>query len=135
MSEQIINSRQSLEAYKKYLDAQFEKDKYLRATLKTGKQRSLTQNASLHLFCQMLADALNDAGLDMQKVLSQGTSIPWSAEKVKEDIWRKVQQAALGKKSTVKLERTEVSVIYDIINRHISTSFGIFVPFPCKDDL
>ena len=66
MSEAIINSRESLEAYKVFLDAQFEKHKHLRLTVKTGKQRSQTQNAALHLFCSQLADALNDAGFDFR---------------------------------------------------------------------
>lgn len=135
MSEQIINSRQSLEAYKAFLDAQFEKNRYLRVTVKTGKQRTLSQNAAIHLFCQMLANALNDAGLDMQKTLAEGTSIPWDADKVKTDIWKKVQEAALGKKSTTRLDVSEVITVYDIINRHISSTFGVFVAFPSKDTM
>ena len=76
MSEQIINSRQSLEAYKAHLDAQFEKHRYLRVDAKTGKQRTLTQNASLHLYCQHVAIALNDAGWDMKRFVRDEFEIP-----------------------------------------------------------
>ncbi len=132
MAEQILNSKKSLDDYKAFLDAQFEKHKYLRVTSKTGKQRTLTQNSALHLYCTMLSDAFNDAGLDMLEVLAEGTSIPWSAEKVKDDIWRKVQIASIGKKSTADLDTNEVGIVYDIVNRHIGSTFGIFVPWPSK---
>ena len=131
----IINSEQSLNAYMDHLRSQFNNHKYLRVKLNTGKQRTLTQNAALHKYCDLLSKALNDAGLDMQTVLAEGTSIPWSEAKVKEDIWRTVQIAATGKKSTTELLASEVSQIYEIVNRHISSTFGIFVPFPSKDEV
>ena len=77
--------------------------------MKSAKTRTLTQNSSIHKYCAMLSEAFNAAGLDMQTVLAEGTSIPWSEAKVKEDIWRTVQIAALGKKST-----TELNTNYDI---------------------
>lgn len=129
----IINSEQSLNAYIEHLKAQFGKHKYLRVSVANGKQRTLTQNAALHKYCELLAESLNDAGLDMQTVLAEGTSIPWSEEKVKDDIWRKVQIALTGKKSTRDLLKEEVSKIYDVVNRHIGSTFGVFIPFPSKD--
>ena len=114
MSEDIINSKQSLEAYKAYLDAQFEKHKHLRVTVKTGKQRSLTQNASLHLFCQMLADALNEAGFDMKKTLKPEIDIPWTMESVKQSLWKPVQQAVIDQKSTTEALRAEYGKVYEV---------------------
>ena len=40
MAEDIINSKQSLDAYKAHLDMMFEKHKYLRMDMKKGKQRT-----------------------------------------------------------------------------------------------
>jgi len=131
----LIENTASLEAYIDHLRVRFKKDKRIKVEVKSAKNRTLTQNASLHKYCAMLATALNEAGLDMQTVLAEGTSIPWSEAKVKEDIWRTVQKAALGKESTTKLETHEVSKVYDIVNRHISETFGVFVPFPSKDNL
>lgn len=131
----IINSEQSLNAYIDHLKSQFEKHKYLRVSISTGKQRTLTQNASIHKYCSLLAESFNDAGLDMQAVLSEGTSIPWSEEKVKDDIWRKVQIALTGKKSTRDLLKEEVGQVYEVVNRHISSTFGLFVPFPSKENM
>ena len=36
---------------------------------KTEKQRTIQQNRALHLYFQLIADRLNDAGLDMRVVL------------------------------------------------------------------
>lgn len=134
MSEKIINSRQSLDAYKAFLDAQFEKDHYLRITLKTGKQRTLTQNASLHLFCQHLADALNDAGFDFRTFVREGYPVPFNEDLVKNFIWRPIQKAMTGKDSTTKPERHEYAKIYDVVNLKLA-EHGIFVAWPCKETM
>ena len=133
MAEQIINSRQSLEAYKAHLDAQWEKHRYLRVDAKTGKTRTLTQNAALHLYCSHVADALNDAGLDMQTVLKEGTEIPWSGYSVKEHMWKVVQKAMTGHASTTKPETIQYGPIYDVISRHLSQTHGLFISWPSKD--
>jgi hypothetical protein len=132
MSEQIINSRQSLEAYKAFLDAQFEKHHYLRVTSKTGKQRTLTQNASLHLFCDFLADALNDAGFDFRTFVREGYPVPFNEVLVKEYLWRPIQKAITGKDSTTKPETHEYAMIYDSLNLKLA-EHGIYVPWPCKE--
>lgn len=133
MSDTLINNQKALDDYIVFLRSKFEKDKSIKVSVKSAKTRTLTQNSSIHKYCALLAEAFNDAGLDMQKVLAEGTSIPWSEDKVKNDIWRVVQVAALGKESTTKLETNEVSKVYDIVNRHISQTFGIFIPFPSRD--
>ena len=133
--ETIINNEKALDDYIVFLRAKFKKDKAVKVSVKSAKARTLTQNASIHKYCELLADAFNDAGLDMQTVLAEGTSIPWSETKVKEDIWRTVQIPLTGKKSTKDLETFEVSQVYDVVNRHISQTFGVFVPFPSKNEM
>jgi len=130
--EQIINSRQSLDAYKAYLDTQFDKHKYLRVTSKTGKQRTLTQNSSLHLFCSMLAAALNDAGFDFRVFIKEGHPVPFNEKLVKDHIWRPIQKAITGKDSTTKPETHEYADIYDALNVKLA-EHGIYVPWPCKE--
>ena len=109
MGDTLINNEKSLEDYIVFLRSKFEKDKAIKVSVKSAKTRTLTQNSSIHKYCALLAEAFNDAGLDMQKVLAEGTSIPWSEDKVKHDIWRVVQVAALGIESTTKLETNDVS--------------------------
>ena len=102
---------------------------------KKVKSRTTRQNAALHLWFTQLADALNDAGFDMKKTLRRGVDIPWSAYNVKECLWRPVQKANLGKKSTMQLDTKEIDIIYDIINREIGQRTGVHVEFPCIDVL
>jgi len=97
--------------------------------VKTGK-RSTKQNAAIHVFFKLLADELNDAGLDMKRTLKEETDIPWSPALVKEFLWKPVQDAAIGKKSTTQLDRAQVSHVYEILTRYLGQKFGVSVPFP-----
>jgi len=98
-------------------------------------KRTLTQNRAIHLYFKWLADALNDAGYDIAATLQEDFQIPWNEHTVKELIWRQVQDVISGKESTSKLDTAEVGQIYEIINRHLSQSKGVSVPFPHYDGL
>lgn len=134
MTEHIINNRQSLEAYKKHLDAEFEKHHYLRMTKKTGRQRTQTQNKALHVFCAQLAKALNDAGFDFRTFVKDGFDVPFTPELVKDYIWRPIQKCVTGKESTTKPETHEYAQIYDVVNLKL-IEHEIFVPWPSKDNI
>lgn len=129
----IVNSDAKLENYIQHLRGQYAEHKYLRCQVKTGKQRSDLQNNSLHLYCTQLAEALNNAGLDMRKVLKPGVEIPWSMLAVKDKLWRPIQESMTGQESTTKPDRDEYPQIYETLNRHIASKFGISVAWPSKD--
>ena len=97
------------------------------------KQRTLTQNNALHLYFDMLAEALNDAGLDMRKTLKHDIEIPWTRENVKNHLWRPIQKALTEKHSTTELDRIEPSQIYEVLNRHLADKFKVHVPFPSEE--
>lgn len=101
---------------------------------KKPKQRTITQNKSLHLYFTQLAEVLNDAGLDMRVILKPEVEIPWTSENVKNHLWRPIQRAYLQKESTTELTTQDIDKIYDIFNRHIS-KFGVFVEFPSIETL
>lgn len=97
---------------------------------KTDK-RSISQNNALHLYFSQLADAFNDAGIDMRKVLKQDAPIPWTGENVKEYLWRPIQKTMLKKESTTQLNKQQdIDKIYDVLNRHLGERFGVHVDFP-----
>ena len=48
------------------MEKMYDDHKYLEISIKAGKQRTNLQNAALHKYLQLLADALNDAGYDMK---------------------------------------------------------------------
>jgi len=81
----------------------------------------------------MLAESLNNAGLDVKKTMRHDVEIPWTESLIKELIWRKVQEAMFDIKSTAKLDTAQVSEVYETINRHISSTFGVNVIFPNKE--
>ncbi len=92
------------------------------------------QFKALHLWFQLLADALNDAGFDQKKVIN--IDIPWSAYAVKEYLWRPTQIKMLGKKSTTRLTRNEIDPIFEVISKEIGLRCsGLYVPFPSKEGL
>lgn len=93
------------------------------------KLRSQQQNRALHLYFEMIARTLNDAGLDMRAVLKPEVEIPWSKESVKEFLWRPVQKIMLRKESTTELERKDIDTVFDVVNAHLA-KHGVRQPFP-----
>jgi len=95
------------------------------------EKRTLQQNSALHLFFRLLADELNNAGLDMRQVLLPSVEIPWTPANIKEYLWRPIQTAYTGKNSTTDLDKIkEISDVYEILNRHLGEKFGVHVEFP-----
>ena len=98
-------------------------------------QRTLPQNSALHKYFELLADALNDAGYDMKAVLEKKeVDVPWDGEMVKRVLWKGIQIAKFDKESTTKLETDEVNKVYEILDRHISSHFGVHVEFPSYEE-
>ena len=95
-----------------------------------SKTRTGKQNAALHVYFQILADTLNEAGLDMRVVLKPEIAIPWTERAIKEYLWRPVQIKSVGKESTTELNTREIDVVYEILNRFLSETKGVHVPFP-----
>jgi hypothetical protein len=84
----------------------------------------------LHLYFTHLADALNEAGYNVQLVLKEKVEIDWTPELVKEVLWRTTQKVLLGKISTKELSKQED---IDRITRHLGEKFGIHVEFPSHE--
>jgi len=97
--------------------------------------RTTKQNSAMHKYFTMLANTLNDAGLDMRKLLKPSVEIPWTLESVKKILWGNIMEAITGKTKTSKLERDEVSEVYDVLSRHLASKHGVLVDFPSKDQL
>lgn len=102
---------------------------------KESPQRTTQQNRALHVYFTLIANALNAAGLDMKKVLKPNVEIPWSAETVKEYLWRSIQRAQLHKESTTELTTSEIDLVYDTLNRFLAEKFGISEPFPSIEEI
>ena len=100
------------------------------------KQRTLLQNKALHVYFDQLATALNDAGWEMKKVLEEkAVDIPWSGPRVKEVLWRPIQEALTGKHSTTEINTVDPTEIYAVLDRHLSEKFGVHVEWPCEETM
>ena len=98
---------------------------------KLPKKRTSQQNKALHVFKGLVANELNDRGLSIQKVLvKKAVEIDWNGDLVLDLLWRTLQVAITGKKSTTEPSPEEYIKIYDTINRHLSFNFGVHVPWP-----
>ena len=95
--------------------------------------RTTKQNSAMHVYFTLLAKELSDCGKDMRTTLREDAEIPWDSELVKKFIWRPVMQAMTGKTSTTKLERKEVSEIYEVVHRHMAQNHSVMVPFPSNE--
>ena len=102
---------------------------------KFKKFRSNQQNSALHLYFNLLAEELNQHGLDMKHFLK--VDISWSGLMVKELLWKPLQKVYLGEKSTTKLKTEDIDKIYDILNKVISerSNGNIQVAFPSIEEL
>lgn len=98
------------------------------------RQRTGTQNGCLHKYCDDLATALGEAGLDMRKVMKPDAELPWSGHTVKTMLWHVIQKAMTGKEKSSKLTTVECSAVYEALNRHIATTQGLSVPWPSQDN-
>ena len=102
------------------------------------KARSIPQNNAMYLFFKKLAKKLNDSGFDKRMVfekMSKGFFIGWSSNCVKQYLWKPIMVAVSGKESTAKLERDDVSQIYENVNKFTSERLNFHEPFPSIDGL
>lgn len=96
------------------------------------------QMRALHLWFEMIAEALNEAGHphEYKVAFAERTArIPWTKELVKDFIWRPVQRHLLKKESTTKLTTTEIDKVADPIQDAVEQKTGKNIPFPSEEDL
>ena len=98
--------------------------------IETGT-RTLKQNNSIYKYFQLLANALNEAGMEIHmEYLGKTAEIPWTPTAVKERLWLPIMQSMFDIKSTAKLDRKQVSEVYEVLSRWLATEKSILVDFP-----
>ena len=93
-------------------------------------QRTLKQNKSLHLYCTMLAESLNEAGIS-QKVFLRDLEVDNTPISVKE-VFKGLARAKYLKDSTTELTTKEMMELYEEINRQTS-KIGIYIEWPSEE--
>jgi len=103
------------------------------------------QRKALHKFCELLAEALNDAGFDFKAFMEQvnyQSDVSWTKYLVKDQLWRVIQRPMTmsdefpeGKESTEDLTNGEVSRIYEQLSKQIGEATGVYVAWPNHEEL
>lgn len=125
----VVNSETALAEAHRTLDKTWREHKYVEIEVRhRARQRTLTQNRAMHLWCKWLAETLNDAGFDMRRTLKHDAEIPWSAQAVKDFLWRPVQDALTSKQSTTEISTTDPTEIHEALTRHLAQRLGIQCP-------
>ena len=99
------------------------------------KDRTDKQNSSRWVYLDLLATALNDAGYDRVKVLqtlrkTPTVDVPNSKDALYSEYWQAIQKAMFPDKK--RLSTTEISQVYEAMNRHTIKTFSIGIPWPDK---
>ena len=95
-------------------------------------QRTASQNSALHVYLNLVAEALAREGHTMQdvvKAIRRAEIIPTGAA-LKEVVWRPLQEIILAKKSTTELTKQEIDPVYEAMNKWLGQEFEIHIPFP-----
>jgi len=95
------------------------------------EQRTPQQRKAIEVYCDLLSDAFNDQGLDVEHVLTfKAISVPWSQELVKELLFKEVVRAMYNKESTTELTPKEVNEVYKVLDKFTAEKMEIHVEFP-----
>lgn len=102
------------------------------------KTRSLSQNAAIHKYLELLANEFNKQGVTLQNVVKhiEKAEIRPTGANLKEVMWRTMQIALFNKESSTELTTGEVDKVYEMLNaflRQIEGYDGTSVPFPSRD--
>src|SRR3990167_4717262 len=98
----------------------------------TEEKRTLTQNNALQKWCEMIARAYNEQGLDVETVLGNFTmDVFWTKDLVRKLIINHANEKMFGKTSTRDLLKTgEIDKIIDAVTK-FNAKIGIgYVKFP-----
>jgi len=99
-------------------------------------KRSSLQNRSLHKFFIIIADELNELGMEFQYFGLKGTvlSTRYTTNIVKNHFWRPVQQTLFNIESTKDIDTKQINEITDVIVKFFGEK-GVYVEFPNRESL
>lgn len=113
--------------------------------VKTGKTinlvekkntRTTRQNSALHLLFTIIANQLNEMGVEFKYFGLKGQIISTrhNPNLVKEHVWKPIQKALFEIESTTKLNTEQINEIVDILTKFFGER-GIVIQFPSREQL
>jgi len=101
-----------------------------------SNSRTTQQNRALHLYFTMIAEQLNELGLQYQytSIVGEIFELRYTTELVKEYVWRPLQVALFKIERTKKINTQQINEIIDVITLFFSER-GVDLRFPNIDYL
>ena len=130
MEKWTVNSNFKRDEFIKHVIKLYDEHHYVTFSWTTGRQVTQKQFNAMHLWCERLAEHLNDAGLDMRKMLKAEIEIPWSKDTVKNQLWRPIQIAICGIESTKEADKIDYPKVYETLNRHLLLKYNVSMEWP-----
>jgi hypothetical protein len=97
-------------------------------------QRTLSQNASLHKYLEIIAEQLADSGQDMRKLVK--LPIRPTKENVKENMFKPVMNALYPDiESTTDLSTTQMQHVYEVFNVAMGERLGVSADWPSHESM
>lgn len=105
---------------------------------KVGRTRSSFQQAALEVWCRNIASLFNESGVTREirsPIFKKGgMEVDWTRDAVKNEIWRPVQLALTGQKSTTQPTAVDYKQISETIFRAFADK-GMQLPaWPVRND-
>lgn len=99
-------------------------------------KRSSLQNRSLHKFFVVIADELNELGMEFQYFGLKGEvlSTRYTTNIVKNHFWRQIQKTLFNIESTKDINTKQINDITDVIVKFFGDK-GVYIEFPNRESL
>ena len=108
--------------------------KPIEVKLKKGGSATDQQRKAIFVWCAKLAKAFNDAGIT--RGVNIGTfeiESDWDKDSIYRDLWCPMQSALVKTDSIRLLEKEQLDLIYNTINRDVLAPRGVYVAFPSRE--
>lgn len=98
-------------------------------------QRTDQQRKAIEVYCRNVATELAKQGHTMQDVVKEikKAEILPTQSLIKEVVWNGISTAMLQKSSSTNLEKSEVTLVYEAMNKWLGQNFGVHIPFPVDE--
>ncbi len=106
-------------------------DSIYEVDIKNLDNRTVKQNAALHLWCNQLSKVLNSKSMYMTGVF--GNDIEWTMDLVKTQIVKATIKKVFNINSTTKLKKKELDELIDFVTVAFSSKQVEIPPFPSKE--
>jgi hypothetical protein len=132
MERWLVQNKKQAEFFNKFVLDEAEAGRDRLYTL-VRANRSTKQNNTLHLLFKRIAEALNEAGFEIEHPFNSEFSIPWTEVSVKTMLYQPIIRAMYDKESSSRLDTAQLSESMTTLVDAVSRNTGVFIPIPSEE--